>query len=85
MYYVYILECKDGTLYTGITVDVERRVNEHNCSDKGAKYVKARRPARLVFSRACADRSTASQEEARIKKLPRQEKIHELNIHIAHA
>ena len=75
MYYLYILECADGTLYTGIAVDVERRVEEHNGSGKGAKYTKARRPVKLVFSKKFRDRSAASKEEARVKKLSREEKL----------
>ncbi|EKE11061.1 MAG: hypothetical protein ACD_15C00144G0001 [uncultured bacterium] len=74
MYHLYILECVDGTLYTGITVDIARRVEEHNGGEKGAKYTKARRPVRLVFSKKFKDRSSASKEEARIKKLSREEK-----------
>ena len=48
-YFVYILECSDQTLYTGITTDVDKRLEEHNTSDKGAKYTKARRPVRLLY------------------------------------
>lgn len=74
MYYLYLLKCKDGTLYTGITTDLTRRVAEHNSSTKGAKYTKARRPVELVFSKKFKDRSLASKEEARIKSLTRIEK-----------
>jgi putative endonuclease len=75
MYFVYILKCNDGTLYTGITSDVDRRIKEHNSSKLGAKYTKVRRPVKLVYSKKFADRSTAMIEEARIKKLPRSEKL----------
>mgnify|MGYP002412007763 CR=1 FL=1 len=75
MYYLYILRCSDDTLYTGIAVDVERRVREHNGSKAGAKYTRGRRPVELVFSRRFASRSAASKEEARIKALPREEKL----------
>ena len=75
MYHLYILECADKTLYTGITTDLARRVAEHNSSPLGAKYTKARRPVRLVFSCPFRDRSEASQEEARIKRLPRDRKF----------
>ena len=68
MYYVYILECADNTLYTGITTDLERRVTEHNSSSKGARYTRTRRPVRLVYSEACEDRSSASKREYVIKK-----------------
>ena len=75
MYYLYILECADKTLYTGITVDLERRVNEHNSSKLGAKYTKARRPVELIYSKEFRNRVTASREEARVKSLTRKEKL----------
>ena len=75
MYYVYILRCADKTLYTGITTDLNRRVVEHNSSTLGAKYTSSRRPVKLVFSKKCKNRSLASKEEARIKKLRRAQKV----------
>ena len=75
MYYLYILKCADKTLYTGITVDLERRVNEHNSSKLGAKYTKARRPVELIYSKEFRNRVTASREEARVKSLTRKEKL----------
>ncbi len=75
MYHLYILECSDKTLYTGITTDLKRRVGEHNSSKLGAKYTAARRPVRLVYSRKFKNRSAASKEESRIKKLKRIEKL----------
>lgn len=75
MYYLYMLQCADGTLYTGITTDIKRRVKEHNGSILGSKYTRARRPVKLVFSRVFVTRSQACQEEARVKKLPRSEKL----------
>ena len=75
MYFVYILQCVDDTLYTGITTDLDRRIKEHNSSKLGAKYTKVRRPVKLVFSKEFIDRSEASKEESRIKKLSRQQKI----------
>ena len=74
-WYVYIVECADGSLYTGITTDVERRLQEHNYSFKSAKYTRSRRPVRLVWSKEVANRSEASKEEARIKKLKRASKL----------
>ena len=74
-YYVYILECSDGTLYTGIATDVERRLDEHNNSDKGAKYTKVRRPLKLVYTEESQDRSSASKREYEIKKLSREKKL----------
>jgi putative endonuclease len=75
MYYLYILKCADGSLYTGITTDLKRRVGEHNGSTLGSKYTRARRPVKLVFSKRFRNRSTASREEARIKGLSRVEKL----------
>lgn len=75
MWYVYIVECSDGTLYTGITTDVDRRIKEHNTSRKGAKYTRSRRPVRLVFAEKRHSRSDASVSEARIKTLARADKL----------
>ncbi|MDD4136210.1 MAG: GIY-YIG nuclease family protein [Candidatus Shapirobacteria bacterium] len=75
MYFLYILQCVDNTLYTGITTNLDRRLKEHNNSKLGAKYTKIRRPVKLVYSQQFTDRSEASKEESRIKKLSRQEKI----------
>ncbi|MCK5590331.1 MAG: GIY-YIG nuclease family protein [Candidatus Pacebacteria bacterium] len=74
MYYLYILKCADETLYTGITVDLERRIEEHNSSKLGAKYTRARRPVKLVYSKKFRNRSIASKEEVKIKALTRKEK-----------
>lgn len=74
MYYVYIIRCADDTLYTGITTDIERRITEHNDSKLGAKYTRARRPVVVVYSSNHPDKSSASREEARIKKLSRNQK-----------
>lgn len=76
-YFTYIIRCADNTLYTGITTDLSRRMDEHNGLDKekkGAKYTAARRPVTLVYSAKLPNRSEASKEEARIKKLTREEK-----------
>lgn len=75
MYFLYMLECSDGTLYTGITTDLERRVDEHNNSVKGAKYTRARRPVILVYSETLENRSDASKREFSIKKMSRKEKL----------
>lgn len=73
---VYIARCADGTLYTGIARDVEKRIAEHN-ADKGngASYTRARRPVVLVYQESAADRSTASKREYQIKQLSRAEKL----------
>ena len=74
-YFVYILECSDKTLYTGIATDVQRRLDEHNNSEKGAKYTKIRRPLKLVYSEESENRSSASKREYEIKKLSREKKL----------
>lgn len=79
MYYLYILKCADRTLYTGITTDLKRRVIEHNSTKLGAKYTSSRRPVKLVYSKKFKNRSTASREEARIKKLKKVEKLKLIN------
>ena len=78
-YIVYILKCNDGTLYTGITKDVQKRLLEHNESDKGAKYTKARRPVKLIYTEEAEDRSSASKREYAIKKLSRVKKLELIN------
>ncbi|RUM62843.1 MAG: GIY-YIG nuclease family protein [Sulfurimonas sp.] len=79
-YFVYILKCSDDTLYTGITTDISRRLDEHNNSAKGAKYTKLRRPVMLVYSEDSEDRSSASKREYTIKKLSRKEKLELINV-----
>lgn len=74
-WHTYMLTCADGTLYTGSTNDLERRLKEHNESGVGAKYTRTRRPVTLTFSVECPDRSTALKEEARIKSLTRVQKL----------
>lgn len=73
-YYVYILRCADGTLYTGITDDVERRVAAHN-SGKGAKYTRGRGPVVPVYREQCPDKPSALRREAAVKRLRRAEKL----------
>ena len=72
-HHVYIVECSDGTLYTGYTTDVERRVREHN-EGTAAKYTRGRRPVTLVHTEAYATQSAAMRREYRIKQLRRPEK-----------
>lgn len=73
-WYLYILRCKDNTLYTGITTDVEKRLEAHR-SGKGAKYTRGRGPLELVYRETCGSHSEALRREAEIKKLPREEKL----------
>jgi putative endonuclease len=71
---VYIVRCADDTLYTGIAIDVMRRVQEHNEGRKGAKYTRARRPVELVYTEQVENRSMAAKREHQIKQLPLSEK-----------
>lgn len=71
---VYILECNDGSFYTGITNDIERRLAQHECG-KGAKYTRGRAPLKLVYSEKKKDRSTASKREIEIKSFNKLEKL----------
>lgn len=70
---LYILRCGDGSLYTGITVDVEKRLAAHR-SGKGAKYTRGRGPLELVYSEDCGSHSEALRRELEIKRLTREEK-----------
>lgn len=72
-WFVYIVECADGTFYTGISNDLERRVREHNAGT-GARYTRSRRPVVLRYHERLPDRSSASAREYRIKALSRREK-----------
>ncbi len=72
--YCYIVECSDGTLYTGWTTDPERRVKTHNAG-RGAKYTRTRRPVHLVYVEEQPDRTTAMKRERAIKALPREKKM----------
>jgi putative endonuclease len=69
-WFIYILRCADGTLYTGITTDLSRRVQEHNSQKKGARYTRSRRPVTLVYSESADNRSEASKREYAIKQMP---------------
>ena len=73
-WFLYVVRCSDGTLYTGVTTDVQRRLHEHNTTKRGAKYTKTRRPVKLVLAEVYVDRSSAQKAEAQFKKLKRQEK-----------
>lgn len=68
-WYVYIVRCNDGSLYTGVTTDLTKRVARHNAGRAGAKYTRPRRPVRLVFTEPAATRSAAMKRECQIKKL----------------
>ena len=78
-WHVYIVECSDGSLYTGITNDLDKRITAHN-DGRGAKYTKSRRPVRLRYSEPAADRKYASQREYVIKSLCRAAKLQLIKI-----
>jgi len=71
---MYVVECADGSYYTGITTDMTRRLNEHNRTKRGAKYTRSRRPVRLIYFESHENRSEASRAEAAFKKLTRKKK-----------
>ncbi|NOX24750.1 MAG: GIY-YIG nuclease family protein [Deltaproteobacteria bacterium] len=68
-WYVYMLRCNDDSLYAGITIDLVRRLKEHNYGAKGARYTRARRPVQLVYQEAAASRSDAAKREYQLKKM----------------
>ncbi len=73
---VYVVRCADGTLYTGVAIDVTRRIAQHNgVLANGARYTRTRRPVKLVYQEKAADRSAACQREHAIKQLGRREKL----------
>ncbi len=74
-WFVYMVRCSDGTLYTGVTTNLDRRLVEHNSGVAGAKYTRARRPVTLKWFERCKTRSSASKREAEIKKLDREQKL----------
>ena len=74
-WFLYVVRCGDDTLYTGVTTDLNRRVNEHNTSKRGAKYTKTRRPVNLIWSNKYNNRSEAQSAEYNFKKLSRKQKL----------
>lgn len=76
VWFVYIVQCADDTLYTGVAKNLDKRLHEHNHTTRGARYTRSRRPVCLVYSESAADRSNACRREYAIKKLSRQDKIH---------
>ena len=73
-WFLYVLLCSDGSYYTGVTTDVERRLKEHNTSHRGAKYTKTRRPVKVIYLTPFGDRSSAQKAEYDFKKLTRKQK-----------
>lgn len=74
MHYIYIVQCKDGSLYTGYTNDVEKRIKTHN-EKKGAKYTRGRTPVTLKYFEVYEDKQDALKRENEIKSLPREKKF----------
>ena len=77
-WYIYIVECRDKSLYTGITNDLKKRIKTHN-EGKGAKYTRAKRPVVLKYYESTSDKSSALKREIEIKKLSRNQKIKLIN------
>ncbi len=78
MYFVYVLQCKDGSLYTGITADIVRRFKEHRAG-VGSRYTRARGVRKIVYSETAATRSAALKREAQIKRWRREKKLELIN------
>lgn len=74
-WFVYIVKCSDSSLYCGVTTDLDRRIEEHNSTSKGSKYVRSRRPAKLVYFEKAENRSRAQSRESAIKSLRRIQKL----------
>jgi putative endonuclease len=75
IWHVYMVRCSDRTLYTGITNDLEKRIEAHNSGKEGARYTRSRRPVKLVYSEQVKSKSAAAKLEYQLKKLPRLKKI----------
>lgn len=73
-FFIYIVRCADTTLYTGMAIDIQKRVHEHNNTNRGAKYTKERRPVKLVYNEGPYTRSEAAKREYAIKRLSKAEK-----------
>ena len=73
-WFLYVLKCNDGTLYTGVTTNIQRRLKEHNTSSRGAKYTKARRPVEVIYWKSFKNQSSAQKAEYKFKQLTREQK-----------
>jgi len=74
-WYVYMIRASDGSLYTGVTTDVQRRFSEHKSPEKGARFFRGRKPLQVVHTESYPDRSSALKRESDIKKLSRDQKL----------
>ena len=75
IWHVYMVRCSDGTLYTGITNDLEKRIEAHNSGKDGARYTRSRGPVKLVYSEEAGTKSAAAKLEYKIKKMTREKKM----------
>ena len=75
IWYVYMVRCSDGTLYTGVTNDLQKRIKAHNSGKDGARYTRPRRPVKLVYSEEAETKSAAAKLEYKIKKMTREKKM----------
>jgi putative endonuclease len=75
IWYVYMVRCSDETLYTGITNDLEKRIEAHNSGKNGARYTRSRGPVKLVYSEEAGTKSAAAKLEYKIKKMTREKKM----------
>jgi putative endonuclease len=75
IWHVYMVRCNDGTLYTGITNDLEKRIAAHNSGKDGARYTRSRKPVKLVYSEEAGSKSTAAKLEYKIKQMTRAKKM----------
>ena len=73
-WFLYIIKCKDSSLYTGITTNLEKRLKQHN-EGRATKYTRGRKPVKLVYSEICKNESKARRKESDVKKLPRKKKL----------
>ena len=76
---LYVLQCSDGTYYTGVTTNVDRRTKEHNSSKRGAKYTRSRRPTKVIYMTEYNNRSSAQKSEYLFKQLTRKQKEEVIN------
>ncbi len=82
-WYTYMVRCRDRTLYTGITKDLEKRLNDHNTGRNGARYTRSRRPVQLVYQEKFSSRSAAARREYQLKQMSRAEKQKIMQDHLS--
>ncbi len=80
IWFVYIVRCRDNSLYTGITTDLQKRIDKHNQGKDGAKYTRSRRPVQLVYIEEYCSRNEASKREYQLKQLSHMDKLQLLRL-----